>query len=96
MFLKGAVEGGLGFIADLRPHLRDADARNREASRRQLHAPLAEIVHGRNTDVVSKAIGKHRSREADFVGEELKGPFSCRLPMDQSHGVSDVSVPEPG
>jgi hypothetical protein len=30
MFLKAAIEGGLGFIANLRPHLCDADARNRD------------------------------------------------------------------
>ena len=59
---------------------------------RELHAPSAEIVHRRNTNIMSEAIGKDRSREADFASKFSECPRLCRLPMDEPQSVSNVAM----
>lgn len=61
IFFEGSVERSFRFVADLRTCLGNADARDTQMSDRQLHAPPAEIMHWRNTNIVREAIGKDRS-----------------------------------
>src|SRR5262249_43989839 len=83
MLLERAIEGRFRFITDLRGHLREAGAGILKMSRRQLHAPATEIVHRRDADKMCEAIGKHRSRQANLVGEGIEGPLTRWLAMNQ-------------
>ena len=94
MLLERAIEGRFRFITDLRGHLREAGAGILKMSRRQLHAPATEVVHRRNANKMREAIGKYRSRQANFVGEAIESPLVHRLAMNQPHRLPDMAVPE--
>ena len=58
MLLERPVKRGFRLISHLRACLRDADGGLNRLSRRELHAPPAEIVYGENADIVCEAIGQ--------------------------------------
>jgi len=41
---------------------------------------------------MAEAISKDRSRKSDFLRKGIQGPVFRRLPVDQPHRVSDMSV----
>ena len=92
MLLERAVEGGFRFISHLCARLSDADCGLNQSSRRELHAPPAEIVHWGNPDVMCEAIGEDRSRQSDFAGKAVERPILRRPAMDQLQRLSNMPV----
>src|SRR5262245_13299851 len=64
--LERAVEGGLGFVADLGTSVREAYAPLDEA-RRKLEPPARHILHRRNLDELREPAGEGGARQADLL-----------------------------
>src|SRR5208337_3500840 len=96
MLLERPVEGGFRFVSNLRARLSDADGGLNQSSRRELHAPPAEVMHGGNPDILCEAISKDRSRQANFARKAVECPIVRRSAVDQLQGLSNMPVAQPG
>jgi hypothetical protein len=96
MLLERPVKRGFRLISHLRACLRHADGGLNQSSRRELHAPPAEIVYGGNADIVCEAIGKDRPRQADLAGKAIEGPIFRRPAMDQLQRLPNMPVAQSG
>src|SRR5262245_31002579 len=94
--LECSREGGFGIVADGFGHLSQRGAGASQLLRRDLHAPLCEVVHRRYPDEMNEAIGQRRSRQADFAPKIIHRPSFGDLTMQERQGAGHIRIAQAG
>src|SRR4029434_6708601 len=89
--LERAVEGGLGFVADLDARIGEACAPVDEA-RREVEPPARHILHRRDLDELREPVGKGGAGQADLPCQPVQGPRTVRSAMDQACALAPLRI----
>ncbi len=90
--LERAVEGGLGGIADPGPDGRDGVLRRGEHPGRDLHAPAAQVLHGRLAHQGREPLRQRRAREPGLAAERVDGPRLAGAGMHRDQCPAHLGV----